>query len=476
VVQGIDNSRLKRFRESDVTGHPDEACRVGIVRLVCDPLRVDDREDWRGALDGTQRAEPTELLIAPLRHSESGAAAFLGLVESGFQYWIKVLGNPQGDQILVTEQLVSAAGRLINAPVRPTALVQIPAELSGWQYAEVHRLAEGVAHGSLNLESADVIDELLYTASDDNAQRQPALAALWRGTEVASMRYNYWLLRYAPDSARGEFVNVGVVVGSDDSDDWAFGRIHSLARASRLGGDASRIEDWLIRLHASISPEWPLERAAALGVRLRLSLGSFDRIRRQLNNTFQISSPRPVLATSADAAADQLFAQLVAVAESRTKSSERAAAVRDLREAYYRTGNLAPKDVQHNVRLHVGRQQTRFEFAIGRSRIAQLSHVWSFRRSTVADLAQEIQAASYAIKRLREHGGYLENPNRSKQPDLLLPPGVPVRVLYVPPESSQQRDVFGNAEDAWPDLGIRPYPLGEEDLVAEEAVALLRAS
>ncbi|MBB6567004.1 hypothetical protein HPO96_31200 [Kribbella sandramycini] len=140
---------------------------------------MDDREDWRGALDGVRRHEATEVLMAPIRRTESGAAAFLGLAESQRQYWIKPLGNPQGDQILVTEQLVSAAGRLIGAPVRPTALIEIPEELSGWKYGEVHRLSAGIAHGSLNLEFADVIDELLYTSDDDNARRQPALAALW---------------------------------------------------------------------------------------------------------------------------------------------------------------------------------------------------------------------------------------------------------------------------------------------------------
>jgi hypothetical protein len=100
-------------------------------------------------------------------------------MDSGRRYWIKVIGNPQGDQVLVTEQLVSAAGRLIEAPVRQTAVVQIPEELAGWRYGEFQTLRAGVAHGSLHLESADVIDELLYTARDDNARRQPALAALW---------------------------------------------------------------------------------------------------------------------------------------------------------------------------------------------------------------------------------------------------------------------------------------------------------
>jgi hypothetical protein len=289
------------------------------------------------------------------------------------------------------------------------------------------------------------------------------------------MRYNYWLLRYVPDSVRGEFVNVAVIVGSDDSGDWALRRADSLRRASRLGGDASVIEDWLTRLSTSISSQATMLRPAVSSGSLRPSFASLDRVRRQLNNTFQISTPTPVLATSAEAAAERLFTQLVSVAEPRPKVALRAAAVRELKEAFYQAGDLGSKEVQQNVRLHVGRQQARFEFAIGQSRVAQLSHVWSFNRQGISDLAQEIQAASYAINRLRERGGRLENPNRPTQRDVELPPDIPVRVLYVPPETAQQQEIFGNAEEAWADLGVLPFPVGDENRIAREAVALLRA-
>lgn len=132
-----------------------------------------------GALANNARADSSDVLLAPVQTSESGAAAFLGLTESGRRYWIKVPGNPQGDRILVSEQIVSAVGALIGAPVRPTALIEIGPEHAGWQYGEYQRLRPCVAHGSLLLEDAEVSDELLYARADDNARRQPALAALW---------------------------------------------------------------------------------------------------------------------------------------------------------------------------------------------------------------------------------------------------------------------------------------------------------
>jgi hypothetical protein len=137
------------------------------------------RADWDGILAGKARGQPARVLVSPLQKSQSGAATFLGLVDSGEQYWMKVLGNPQGDQVLTNEQIVSAAGALIKAPVRPTALIEIPLEVAGWQYGETERLRPGVAHGSLHLESADLTDLMLYQQLDDNANRQPALLGLW---------------------------------------------------------------------------------------------------------------------------------------------------------------------------------------------------------------------------------------------------------------------------------------------------------
>ena len=104
---------------------------------------------------------------------------FLGLCESGRQYWIKALGNPQGDLVLVSERVVSAVGELIGAPVRPTALVEITEAVAANRPGNLSFLRSGTAHGSLHLEPADVSDDVLYTTSDNNPTRLPALAGLW---------------------------------------------------------------------------------------------------------------------------------------------------------------------------------------------------------------------------------------------------------------------------------------------------------
>ena len=118
-------------------------------------------------------------LIAPIRTSESGANAFLGLADDDRSYWVKVPGNAQGDTILSAEQIVSAVAQLIGAPARETTLIEIPTDLMGWEYAKFHRLRKGVAHASLLLPAAEESDQLIYPKRDNNPSRVPAFFALW---------------------------------------------------------------------------------------------------------------------------------------------------------------------------------------------------------------------------------------------------------------------------------------------------------
>ena len=291
------------------------------------------------------------------------------------------------------------------------------------------------------------------------------------------MDYIYWLLRYVPDSLRGEFINIGVVVGQREGDDWALRRIHDLGRANRLGGDARRSQNWLLRLQAMIDPQAVAHEplfAYEVGAERHLDAGWMERARRQQRNNIQISEPRPVRAVSASEAADQLFAVLVETPKTREYPKGRGEAVRELRHALLM--RLPDANVQRGVRLNVGRQTARFDFAVGRQHISQLSHAVSFQVKNVDRVHQTLQASSYAVKRLRESGGQLDNPNRKRNNHFALPANIPVRVLYMPPQTPPQIEVWKGAIEAWQDLGIGAFEYGEEARIAEEAELLLRSA
>lgn len=122
---------------------------------------------------------PRLRLAAPIRPSDSGSAAFLGLASDGREYWVKVPNNPQGSRTLAVEAICYGIGRLLGAPVCGNALIEIPNDMN-WQYRAGYRLHGGVGHGSLNVENVVVSDEWeTYSGRDDNRSRQALICALW---------------------------------------------------------------------------------------------------------------------------------------------------------------------------------------------------------------------------------------------------------------------------------------------------------
>ncbi len=140
----------------------------------------------------------TVTLTAVLRQTESGAAAFLGLGSDGNRYWVKAQNNPQGSRSLVPERIVTNIGRVIGAPVRPIALVEIPPALDH-AYAPGYRLRPGLAHGSLDVGQCKVVDDWAgISGRDGNRTRVAYLSALW---DLCLGNDPQWLAEFAADAA-----------------------------------------------------------------------------------------------------------------------------------------------------------------------------------------------------------------------------------------------------------------------------------
>ena len=145
------------------------------------PPTPDEMDWWLGRLRSSSRPLPAISVRAPLRLARSsGAGAFLALADDGHQYWVKVPGNPQGDQVLVNEVIVGEVGKLIGSPVRDRVLITVPPELTRWSgYPAAPSTAPLTAHGSLHLANAVDADELLHTKRGRNSERQAAIVGLW---------------------------------------------------------------------------------------------------------------------------------------------------------------------------------------------------------------------------------------------------------------------------------------------------------
>lgn len=155
------------------------------------------------ALHTPYAVSTTEVLGGVLQSAPgSGTLAFRGLSQSKKTYWIKVPNQPQGPRILATEQIVSAVGRLIDAPVRETALIKIGADWAGYEVAPGLRLTQCVAHGSLELQSSVESQEQQHMRADDNARRWARWVALW---DWCMGEDEQWLYDHSADKSMWSF-------------------------------------------------------------------------------------------------------------------------------------------------------------------------------------------------------------------------------------------------------------------------------
>jgi hypothetical protein len=135
------------------------------------------------AADAWQRPDAVDLgikgILGPSQPS-SGSRAFPVLASDGCRWYVKVLNNPQGGQVLVTEYLVSAVGGLIDAPVCEVRPIAISEDFAGYQVPNGPRLDVGIANASLAIaDVAEMRPVLLHREGDDNACRHAGIYALF---------------------------------------------------------------------------------------------------------------------------------------------------------------------------------------------------------------------------------------------------------------------------------------------------------
>lgn len=281
--------------------------------------------------------------------------------------------------------------------------------------------------------------------------------------------YLYWLVRYVPDVARGERVNIAVIVGRDGGD-WAIRSAPNLRRASRLGGDAQAVRPWLESLERSVRDyeQPPLALFASRG-REVVSRGWLSLLSHRFNNILQLSRPAPVEAVSAEDAASFLYSVLVATPDSAPRSKTRTRLVQHLGDLYLRTGSLElGESLLRRPRALVGKQRGRFDFAVIDDHVDQLSHAFAFDVKDTDSLEQELQSWNFVVTRLRDSGAVVSSgaETRSAEPD------VPVSVAFQEPPVNadpRTRDVFDAALEAWRSLDVSAVPGSEMDKIAVEA-------
>jgi hypothetical protein len=283
------------------------------------------------------------------------------------------------------------------------------------------------------------------------------------------MAYHFSMLRFVPDPARGEFVNIGAIAGDDDASDWAFRLIQNFRRAKaiddngRLGmalAFADKVEE-----HVAAVEQLPETGDEPVSLRLLESWVE------EMRNVVQITPPTPLIADSAEAALDLVFSELVVdPAARRFRFEKKHRAVGSTRKAY-RDHRVPDESIATRAPVSSGPYEGMFDFAVFNGQVVQLVNCWSFQLPNQLELAEEVKAWAWVVHELREHGGVL----RVGGHELTVPAADEIEVVsvFIPPEDDQPAHAFEEARAAFGETRVRAVPVEQADEVGLSAAQRL---
>lgn len=283
------------------------------------------------------------------------------------------------------------------------------------------------------------------------------------------MKFMYSVIRYVPDPIRGEFVNVGVIAGSDESSEWGLRQVDNPIRARRLDehGSLPAVWEFMDRVgHALDAFEDEIERPSLEGAEFVLSEDWLADLHVRHRNIVQLSPPQPLLADSVDEALDRTFADLILDPAKRSGSENKHPALAAVRRAYRELGLVKDEHVFERALLHAGQHRERLDFAVANGRVVQLAQTWSFQVADQDALAEQVKAWAWTIKTVKDQGGTLEVPN-GRTVD--VPQDVDVAVVYVPPAVGQDAPALLDAESVFETLHATRREVSDAQQVAAEA-------
>jgi hypothetical protein len=214
------------------------------------------------------------------------------------------------------------------------------------------------------------------------------------------MRYHYSVVRFVPYPVRGEFINVAVIAGSDESGEWGVRRVENPLHALRLGGDRDRLSAvwrYLDSVEGRITSA--SEAAAQASGAAGMSIAWLEEEYAYHRNLVQLTSPVPVAAKTVQEALNGMF-DLFVVDPEKAARHTRKAAINALRGAFLGT-DLPSSYLHERVTAAVGPQQIPIDFAVANGHLVQLAHAWSFGGRRPQTTVQQVKAWSWTVRDLR---------------------------------------------------------------------------
>ena len=286
------------------------------------------------------------------------------------------------------------------------------------------------------------------------------------------MRHVYSLIRFVPDPARGEFINVGAVAGSEESSDWAVRQVSNPVRARALDSSNALNAVWVFvdQLGKEID-EYQLGLDQLFGPEQDLREDWLARLHRDHRNVVQLTYPTPMVAESAEDALDRVFDLLIVdPSQRRHRFRKKNQAVAALRRAY-RAHEIDPdREMCEGVTLSTDDYQVRFDFAITNGKALQLAQAWSFQVPNQDTLADQVKSWGWTVQDTQERGG---NITTRRGVRFEVTHDIDIEAVYILPEENEDAPALAEAVSVFESLGINQVPLEGVGQVAERAAILL---
>ena len=283
------------------------------------------------------------------------------------------------------------------------------------------------------------------------------------------MRCAYSVLRFVPDPVRGEFVNVGVLVGSDATRQSSVKLVRTRQRASHLA-DSDVVKDfWSYLLDLRSEVDSTRNRDWAFSESWLHDLWEAS------GNLLQLSEPAPIAAGDVQTAAARLAEQFLADRRVLRRASgvpTRSTARAQVRKAYKEMGLEPSHHFLERSHIRGGTHEAVFDFVVRHESAVQLTQTWNFRVREPIEEIEKVKAWAWTVRDIRANGGR----GSVEGAEFDVPRDVDVRAAVVEPESGTEREVLSEAEHAFTQIDVKPVPFNKANRIAEYAADRLAAA
>ncbi|MGB8296936.1 MAG: DUF3037 domain-containing protein [Polyangia bacterium] len=279
-----------------------------------------------------------------------------------------------------------------------------------------------------------------------------------------------WLsvVRFVPDPAKGEFINVAAIAGNEESEEVEVRAVSNWSRAKRLDehNTLAAVMDFISTVQDRATDD-------------SISKEYISRLSEEMSNVVQIGSPVPVVASSLSKALDLAFNELI-VDPTSTRTypfAKKHGALKSVKAAY-RAHDINPKRDPQVRAGRAGAYSTNFDFVVANGKAVQLVRCWSFQLPNQDELEEQLLAWTWAVRAMRQEGGGTATPKDETQ-GILVTEDVAVEAVFIPPLPNQistaaYKAALAACEDKDTKIGLVEAEQAEK--VAQHAVELLDSS